>query len=99
MHTIKHYVYIFYNNKLNPTLYYCKMKTILITGGNGLVGSAIKTISERYKTRYNFIYLERKQCDLLNYPATLAYFRNFSLEAVFLYCPSDLVVSNSKYFS
>lgn len=74
MHTIKHYVYIFYNNKLNPTLYYCKMKTILITGGNGLVGSAIKTISERYKKRYNFIYLERKQCDLLNYPSTLAYF-------------------------
>ena len=50
------------------------MKTVLVTGGNGLVGSAIKTISEDYKTKYNFIYLERKQCDLLNYPATLAYF-------------------------
>jgi len=50
------------------------MKNVLITGGTGLVGSAIKTISKDYETKYNFIYVERKHCDLLNYNSTLAYF-------------------------
>lgn len=50
------------------------MKTILVTGGTGLVGSAIKTISEKYKTKYHFIYLNRNECNLMNYPSTLAYF-------------------------
>lgn len=50
------------------------MKNVLITGGTGLVGSTIKTISKDYKTKYNFIYVERKHCDLLNYNSTLAYF-------------------------
>ena len=50
------------------------MKNVLITGGTGLVGSAIKTISKDYELKYNFIYVERKMCDLLNYNSTLAYF-------------------------
>ena len=50
------------------------MKNVLITGGTGLVGSAIKTISKDYESKYNFIYVERKMCDLLNYNSTLAYF-------------------------
>ena len=41
------------------------MKNVLITGGTGLVGSAIKTISKDYELKYNFIYVERKMCDLL----------------------------------
>lgn len=50
------------------------MKNVLITGGTGLVGSAIKTISKDYESKYNFIYVERKMCDLLNYNSTLSYF-------------------------
>ena len=50
------------------------MKTILITGGTGLVGSAIKTISKDYNDKYNFIYLNRSDCNLLNYKDTLDYF-------------------------
>ena len=50
------------------------MKTILVAGGTGLVGSAIKTISQDYVGKYNFIYLNSSDCNLMNYPATLAYF-------------------------
>jgi len=38
-------------------------KTILITGGTGLVGSAIKSLSEEYKN-YNFVFSTHKECDL-----------------------------------
>jgi GDP-L-fucose synthase len=50
------------------------MKTILITGGSGLVGSAIQHIADNYSNKYNFLYLSRKTCDLLNYEETLEYF-------------------------
>jgi GDP-L-fucose synthase len=39
------------------------MKTILVTGGSGLVGSAIKEISTKY-TEYNFIFVRSKDYDL-----------------------------------
>lgn len=52
------------------------MKTILITGGSGLVGSAIRSIAKTYENKYNFLYLDSKTCDLLNYEDTLLYFRN-----------------------
>lgn len=45
------------------------MKKILVTGGSGLVGSAIKTISNNYD--YEFIFLSSKDCDLTNYAKTL----------------------------
>lgn len=38
------------------------MKTILVTGANGLVGSAIRTISANYP--YNFIFCSRQSADL-----------------------------------
>ena len=44
------------------------MKTILVTGGSGLVGKAIKSISENYS--YNFIFLSSKDCDLSDYEKT-----------------------------
>jgi GDP-L-fucose synthase len=50
------------------------MKTILVTGGTGLVGSAIKTISQDYADKYNFIYLKSSDCNLINYGSTLDYF-------------------------
>ena len=32
------------------------MKTILVTGGTGLVGNAIKTISANYNFKFIFLY-------------------------------------------
>ena len=48
------------------------MNTILITGGSGLIGNAIKLISDDYKG-YNFIYSSSKECDLKDYNATYKY--------------------------
>lgn len=44
------------------------MKTLLVTGGTGLVGQAIKSIANFYQ--YNFIFLSSKDCDLSNYDET-----------------------------
>jgi len=51
------------------------MKTILVTGGYGLVGSAIRNISNNYD--YKFIFLSSKDCDLTNYSSTLYTFTNY----------------------
>jgi GDP-L-fucose synthase len=48
------------------------MKTILVTGGSGLVGNAIKKICGEYK--FDFIFLTSKMCNLLNYPETDLFF-------------------------
>ncbi len=50
-----------------------KMK-VLVTGGTGLVGSAIKTISHDYP-HFEFIFLSSKQCDLTDWEETLKYFQ------------------------
>uniref|UniRef100_A0A6C0KN81 NAD-dependent epimerase/dehydratase domain-containing protein n=1 Tax=viral metagenome TaxID=1070528 RepID=A0A6C0KN81_9ZZZZ len=39
-------------------------KTILVTGGTGLVGNAIKFISNEYENEYNYIFISSKQYDL-----------------------------------
>jgi GDP-L-fucose synthase len=54
------------------------MKTILITGGSGLVGSAIRNIS----LDYNVIFLSSKDCDLTNYTNTLYTFTTFNPDYV-----------------
>jgi GDP-L-fucose synthase len=50
-----------------------KNQIILITGGTGLVGSAIKEISRDY-TKYNFIFLSSKDFDLKLEKETIEYF-------------------------
>ena len=49
------------------------MKTILVTGGFGLVGSAIKDLDV---TEYNIIYLNSMMCDLKNYQSTKVLFEH-----------------------
>lgn len=53
-------------------------KTILVTGGSGLVGSALKSISTdiyiKYNEKYNFIFLSSSECNLTEYDDTLNYF-------------------------
>ncbi len=39
---------------------------ILVTGGSGLVGNAIRNISEKYEN-YEFIFLSSKHCNLTDY--------------------------------
>ena len=46
---------------------------ILVTGGNGLVGSAFKKISLNYYN-YEFIFVGSKDCDLTNYDITYNFF-------------------------
>lgn len=48
------------------------MKSVLVTGGSGLVGRAIKHIDSNYS--YNFIYMSSSDCNLENYLDTLNYF-------------------------
>ena len=45
---------------------------ILVTGGTGLVGSAIQKLSEDYN--YDFIFVSSKNCDLTDYTNTYNYF-------------------------
>jgi GDP-L-fucose synthase len=51
------------------------MERILVTGGTGLVGSAIKTISYNYPN-YEFIFMSNKDCDLTDWKQTITYFSN-----------------------
>lgn len=55
-----------YNNIILSTL---TMKTILVTGGSGLVGSAIQRISEYY-TDYNFVFTRSNEYDLCSFEQT-----------------------------
>jgi GDP-L-fucose synthase len=56
------------------------MKTILITGGTGLVGNALKTISSNYD--YKFIFLSSAECDLTSYSNTLYTFSSYNPDYV-----------------
>jgi len=51
------------------------MKKILVTGGYGLVGSAIKTISKNYD--YDFLFISSKECDLTNYTISFELFSKY----------------------
>ena len=51
------------------------MKTILVTGGYGLVGSAIQSIQFDYRPDYYFMFLNTDRCDLLNYSDTEIVFK------------------------
>jgi GDP-L-fucose synthase len=49
------------------------MKSILVTGGSGLVGSAIKDIHYSYRPEYYFVFVD-STVDLRNYQQTIKYF-------------------------
>ena len=46
------------------------MKTILVTGGTGLVGNAIKSVSNDYLNKYEFIYISSKDFNLASFEET-----------------------------
>ena len=51
-------------------------KTILITGGSGLVGNGIKSVSEKY-SNYTFIYISSKDFNLSNMTDTINMFEMY----------------------
>jgi len=56
------------------------MTIVLVTGGTGLVGSAINSISKNYN--YTFIFLSSKDCDLTNYTDTFNTFMKYKPDFV-----------------
>jgi len=57
------------------------MSIILVTDGYGLVGNALQKISTKY-TKYKFIFMSSKDCDLTNWEQTIKYFNNIGPEYV-----------------
>lgn len=57
------------------------MEKILVTGGTGLVGSAIYSISLSYPS-YEFVFLSSKDCDLTSWEKTFNYFNEFKPDYV-----------------
>ena len=53
---------------------------ILITGGSGLVGCAIKEISNNYD--HEFIFSNSKECNLLDYEKTLNYVKKMKPDVI-----------------
>nr|QFG74052.1 MAG: NAD dependent epimerase/dehydratase family protein [Megaviridae environmental sample] len=53
---------------------------VLVTGGSGLVGSALKSIQHKYQ--HDFIFSNSEECDLTNYRSTLEFISNKSPDCV-----------------
>ena len=47
---------------------------VLVTGGTGLVGSALESISQKYN-KYDFLFISSKDCDLSSYEETFNFFK------------------------
>ena len=54
---------------------------VLVTGGSGLVGSALRGVCGA-DLKYRFIFASSRECDLTDYDATLRYFRTVAPHAV-----------------
>jgi GDP-L-fucose synthase len=57
------------------------MATVLVTGGSGLVGSAINRIKDLYP-EYNFYFLSSKECNLINFNETEIFFNKLKPDFV-----------------
>lgn len=53
---------------------------LLVTGGTGMVGTAINSVLDH--TKYETLFLSSKQCDLTNYQETLSFFQKFKPDYV-----------------
>jgi GDP-L-fucose synthase len=56
-------------------------RTVLVTGGSGLVGSALRKLSG-VDLKYLFVFASSQDCDLTDFEATLQYFRKIVPDAV-----------------
>lgn len=55
--------------------------SVLVTGGSGLVGSALRGVCGA-ELKYHFVFASSRDCDLTDYDATLQYFRMVAPHAV-----------------
>jgi GDP-L-fucose synthase len=53
-------------------------ETILVTGGSGLVGNAINTISNNYIDKYNYVFISSKDYNLLDMQQTKNMFEKYN---------------------
>jgi GDP-L-fucose synthase len=53
------------------------LKTILVTGGSGLVGNAIRNISSDYNNKYDFVFVSSKNYDLTKMEDTKNMFEKY----------------------
>lgn len=58
-----------------------QMQSVLVTGGFGLVGSALQSVCGA-DLKYKMTFMTSSQCDLTNYDETLKYFRRVMPDAV-----------------
>jgi GDP-L-fucose synthase len=58
-----------------------RVQRVLVTGGSGLVGSALRHISG-LELKHEFVFASSRDCDLTDYDATLRYFRTVAPDAV-----------------
>jgi GDP-L-fucose synthase len=56
-------------------------ESVLVTGGSGLVGSALRHVCGP-ELKYQFVFASSRDCDLTDYDATLRYFRTVAPRAV-----------------
>lgn len=54
------------------------MKTVLVTGGTGLVGNGIKNVSNKYIDKFNFIYISSKDFNLSVIDETIKMFEQYN---------------------
>ena len=51
---------------------------IIVTGGSGLVGRAIKNVintDKNYENNHSYLFISSTDCDLSNYKTTLNFFK------------------------
>jgi GDP-L-fucose synthase len=53
------------------------MKNVLVTGGTGLVGNGIKSVSDKYNDKFNFIYISSKDFNLFIMDETIKMFEKY----------------------
>ncbi|PIQ85587.1 MAG: GDP-L-fucose synthase [Candidatus Omnitrophica bacterium CG11_big_fil_rev_8_21_14_0_20_43_6] len=56
-------------------------KNILVTGGSGLVGAALRSIAEQYK-KADFMFSSSKLCDLRHQESVIKYVKNLKPDAI-----------------
>jgi GDP-L-fucose synthase len=54
------------------------LKKIVVTGGFGLVGNGIRTVSKEYESQYDFIFISSKDFDLTKMEDTQAMFEKYT---------------------
>ncbi len=72
-------------------------KSILVTGGSGLLGTGLKQITDEYPGR-QFFFVSSKECDLTNYDQTLSLVKKVQPDAILHYAAKSGGIAYSQKF-